>query len=657
MGLIAPLFLLGALAIALPIWLHRLKTQSSDRQPFGSAMLLESTEERVHVQKKLKYLVLLSLRIALLLLLALAFAKPFLPQPPAVLVSDAGSELIVVDTSASMGRAGVFDQALAVANQVVDDAPSGALLQVLNVDDALHVASGPSVDRPLLRSAISALEVGALRMDFGRAIAAVDRLADSLPQPVTLHLISDFQQSAMPVRFADVVPSRVAKLIPHVVGTGAPFNRSVEYVRETETGLDVGVFGFGDREHVADVDVIVNGSVAATQGLSETGHVALHIDGLQYAQGDNRVQVRINTDDDLDSDNDWFHVVENRAPAAVPLITLARDGLPVTYLSAALEADAGNGYKLEPVVIGEFDPRVLERHSWIMIDDIGSIDEELDAAITDFLQGGGRLLAFAGERAAGARQLPVSHHRLAAAAVGGGRFLAPGRIDTNHPVLAKTGGWHSVNLSRVITPELQEDDQVLIRLENNDPLLIERRIGAGSMLLFLSSLDNRWNDLPLRPVFVSFMVEAAAYLSGVGTVSRSYTTGASLPLSLIGGASGQVIDPDGNSVLSLADTTRAQRIKLDKPGIYEVYTTEGSMLVAANIDPRESELATIPQDLLDRWQDAIAPSAATLAGETEIAEPEPFELWHWLLLILAVVIIAESILGNAHLSPLQKAIK
>ena len=40
MGLLAPLFLIGLLAIGLPLWLHRLQTQSSDRKPFSSAMLL-----------------------------------------------------------------------------------------------------------------------------------------------------------------------------------------------------------------------------------------------------------------------------------------------------------------------------------------------------------------------------------------------------------------------------------------------------------------------------------------------------------------------------------------------------------------------------------------------------------------------------------------
>ncbi len=293
MGFFAPIFLLGALAIALPIWLHRLQTQSSDRQPFSSAMLLETTEERVHLQKKLKYLVLLALRVALLLIIALAFAKPFLSRPPTLLLAGAaGTHLILVDTSVSMRRAGVFDQAIVVARQAVDDVPSGALLQLLSVDDALHIGSNLSADKANHRAAVSRLNVSALRLDFGGAMAAVDRLAESLPPPVTLHLISDFQASAMPVRFADVVPSRVSELIPHVVGTGAPFNWSVEYVRETTEGLNVGLLGFGDRERVANVELLLNGELVEMRGLAETGPVTLRFADLQYEDGDNRIEVR-----------------------------------------------------------------------------------------------------------------------------------------------------------------------------------------------------------------------------------------------------------------------------------------------------------------------------------------------------------------------------
>ena len=222
-------------------------------------------------------------------------------------------------------------------------------------------------------------------------------------------------------------------------------------------------------------------------------------------------------------------------------------------------------------------------------------------------------------------------------------------------MLARTKGWHTVNVSRNLAIEEQAADQVLIRLENNEPFLIERKIGAGRLLLILNGLDNRWNDLPVRPVFVSFVIEAAWYLSGINEISKTYTTGASLPLSLIGSASGQVVDPDGNTVLSLADTTRAQQINLDRPGFYEVYTPQDNMLVAANIDPLESELSTISQEVLDRWHDATARLDDIAAGQSCLVESEPLELWHWLLFILAVVIIVESILGNTYLAPLARA--
>ena len=135
--------------------------------------------------------------------------------------------------------------------------------------------------------------------------------------------------------------------------------------------------------------------------------------------------------------------------------------------------------------------------------------------------------------------------------------------------------------------------------------------GEGRLLLMPANLDNQWNDLPVRPVFVSFIIEAGRYLSGINEIARTYTTGAVLPLALTGASSGQVVDPDGDTVLSLADTTREQQIKLNKTGIYEVYTPQGETIVAANIDPLESDLAEAEPGSarslagLNQWPDGI----------------------------------------------------
>ena len=181
MGLLAPLFLLGVLAVALPIWLHRLQTQSSERKPFSSAMLLEKAEQQIHVRKKLKYLLLLAARIALLILIALAFAKPFMTvSPDAIIATDAGTRLVLVDTSVSMDRAGVFSQVQAEAGRAIDDAPDGALIQVLGADRTLQVVGELSGDKAASRAALGAMSASALRLDFGEAMSAVERLASVL---------------------------------------------------------------------------------------------------------------------------------------------------------------------------------------------------------------------------------------------------------------------------------------------------------------------------------------------------------------------------------------------------------------------------------------------------------------------------------------------
>ena len=654
MSFLAPLFLLGIFAITLPFWLHRLQTQSSDRKPFSSAMLLETTEQQVHVRKKLKYLLLLALRVALLLLLALVFAKPLWTDPDSLPTpTSEGTHLILIDTSASMNRSGVFAQAITQARRAINNAPGDALLQVLTADNAVHIESSLTADRGTASASLSGIQPGAMRLDYGDAIAAVNRLADNLPHPVTLHLVSDFQDSGMPVRFADLVSPSVTTLVPYVVGSGDPVNWTIETIRESAGGIDVSVSSFGDFERTATIEMSLNGASLGEYGVVSDGQTIAHFAVLPTEEGDNRLKVTLDSDDDLRVDNRRFYVLENVPPAPIPLITLNRDGLPVTYLSAALQSDPDNAYRVEPMVIGEFDSRTLSRYPWLVIDDIGIVSAELETALADYVSNGGNLLAFAGMRTATTTRIPISGNSIRPASVGAlaNRFLSIGQVDTGHPMLSSTEGWYSVNVSQTVPIDADNDDQVLIRLENDEPFLIERKLGLGRLLLVAGGLENQWNDLPIRPVFVSFVIEAARYLSGADRFSKAFTAGTTLPLSLIGGTSGQVIDPDGNNVLSLADTTRAQQIKLNKPGFYEVYTAQGNYVVAVNADLRESQLPAVADETLQRWVAAMGGQADAAAARSVDIEPDPVELWHILLLILALVLVAESLLSNFYLTP------
>src|SRR6266849_1662054 len=83
MGLFAPWFLAGVAAAGLPIYLHLLRRHRTTPRPFSSLMFFEPRTQSSIKHRRLRYLLLLSLRMALLVLLALAFANPFIMRPAA----------------------------------------------------------------------------------------------------------------------------------------------------------------------------------------------------------------------------------------------------------------------------------------------------------------------------------------------------------------------------------------------------------------------------------------------------------------------------------------------------------------------------------------------------------------------------------------------
>src|SRR5215831_2068821 len=104
MGLLSPWFLAGAAAVTLPIYLHLLRRHRAELRPFSSLMFFERRTQSSIKHRCLRYLLLLSLRLALLLLVALAFANPFISRQGGRAASDK-LLLLAIDNSFSM-RAG-----------------------------------------------------------------------------------------------------------------------------------------------------------------------------------------------------------------------------------------------------------------------------------------------------------------------------------------------------------------------------------------------------------------------------------------------------------------------------------------------------------------------------------------------------------------------
>lgn len=658
MSLLAPLFLLGLLGIALPVWLHRLNTRNPQRQAFSSTMLLEQSTQQTHVRKQLRYLLLLSLRILFLILMILAFSKPLITRPP-IIAGGEGATLhyIVMDTSMSMNYGERFEGLMSAAGEIIDGMAGGDLAQIISVSNTIDIITDPTPLHNELLAAVDGLTPGNGRLELGAVVAGLDRLVEDGGQRSVVHLLSDFQQSGLPPRFADLIPGtlndNLVDLILYPVSEPDRANLYIERIFQSESGVEVLVRGDNDATIAATVELELNGVVLATQtvDVAADGVGEFSFNSIAFEPGENRVLARLLTPDPLPADNQRSAVMDNTPPRPVLLISADIESLPVKYLTAAVESGQQD-YRVEPVAAARLDPRILSRYPWVIIDDLGAINPATATALGTYLEGGGAVLASLGERAAAAMTIPVLGAGVRSARLASASFepFVVASIDSSHPALAQTSGWRDISISRYISVSAGDDTRSLVSLDNGEPLILERRFQEGRLLVLTSKLDNRQSDLPVRPVFVNFIAEAGKYLSGDRELAQHQTAGDYLQLLQTGSAAGQVIAPDGRNLLSLADTHRSQDIKLNQTGFYQIYTTDGESLVAVNTDLRESRLSIMSGEQLQAWRDAIdVPRNSMGAGGVLNVEQDAIEIWHVLLLLMGIVVVTESLVANRYL--------
>jgi hypothetical protein len=202
------------------------------------------------------------------------------------------------------------------------------------------------------------------------------------------------------------------------------------------------------------------------------------------------------------------------------------------------------------------------------------------------------------------------------------------------------------------------NSRVIARLTDQTPLLLEKKIGEGTVLLFTSGLDNLTNDFPLHPIFVPFVEQTALYLSGTERRSGSRVVDSFLELrsskeQTIGV---QVTDPDGHRPLSLKDATTAQTFQLTRAGFYELQLANGRHdVIGVNPDPRESSLDVIPDETLALWRgnSGTGPAQASAGGQAQ-EQDRPFSIWWYIMLLVLAAALAESLLADQYLGTQQQ---
>jgi len=658
MTLLAPVFLFGLLAVGLPIWLHRLSAENPNRQPFSSLMFMEPGEQRRVLAKRLQYLLLLLLRIALLALLALSFAGPALRGSEQTLLGDnARLHVIVMDVSASMGHGGRWERAERIAANVIADLESTDLGQLVAAGRVTEILGQPSLDRAGLRQHLDVLEPALFRIDYGQLMSALDGLLRGAELPVVVHLVTDAQRTSLPTRFADLAPQEAMDLVIYDVSVSGDENWGVDGLGWSPVSgeFTASVTGHGTETAERTVVLELNGAEVAWEPIVIPAGATAQVgfSGLDLATGANRVVARLASGDGLSVDDARFLVVRRPQPRPVLLVASDTREREALFLSAALGTLSVQAFEIEQIAPAQLTNRALEDYAFIVVGDGGALTDEVAAQLRARAQAGGAMLIALGQRAAGVDRVPITGHEFQPfARFGGpvGGFSAVGNLDRTHPALRQVDGLRAAKFFRYVSIVPEQTDRVLIRLEDGVPLLIEHAVGAGRVLLFASSLDREWNDLPVQPVFVPLIAELSAYLAGTLGINVEGRLGGSLSPRAMGLSGGQIFAPNGQKALGLAGAGSGDEVLIDQIGFYEVVSAGQTELVAVNVDPRESDVTPMAPSAVERWQ-GLTPGAAdgVPAGDVGTLEVPPTPLSPWLLPLLAVVVIVESWVGNWHL--------
>jgi hypothetical protein len=674
MGLLAPWFLVGLATLGVPVFVHLLRRHKSTPRPVSSLMFFERGTQSSTRYRRLRYLLLFALRSALVLLLVLAFANPYLRRAAA----DANGRLllIVLDNSFSMRAGTRFSDAKQQALAVLAGKPYTQKAQIMDLGGKLDVLTQATADDAQLRAALASIQPADGHSNYGDLARPIRPLAETFRGPIDLHLFSDMQRTAMPANLADtVLPSNVTLILQPVVQGTAPPNWTVESVDApdslsdpkdpTRSRVQAVVVGFGTPAAVKTVSLVVNGKVIATRNVNvpANGRATVEFAPLDVGYGFNRCEVRISGGDAFPADDTTVFAVRRADPERVLFVHSAPDTRSALYFGSALDATAHSSFVLQSVAAEQATDLDPSKYAFVVLSDATTLPSIFEHALAQYVAKGGSVLIALGTSAGSHPRIPLwgDEVRDTHDYVRTGNPATVAQVDFSYPALEQAqpgrdnGGWATVKVfyAAVLNPGTE---RVAARLTDGTPFLLEKQLGEGRVLLLTSGLENLTNDLPLHPVFVALVDRTAHYLSGTDRLSGSKLVDSFVQLRStarpIGAATNvEVIGPDGQRPLSLSEARTAQSLRLDRAGFYQIRFANGrDAVIGVNPDRRESDLQPLAADVQQLWSASSGSASSQMAGAQPIAvNYRPVSLWWYVMVLALVVALAETVFASGYM--------
>jgi hypothetical protein len=575
MSFLNPIMLAGLAAVAVPIIIHLINRRKFHKVVWAAMRFLQNAVEQNQRRMRIEDLILLALRCLLLALLALALARPaILSNASDVFGQSKVTGVIILDNSESMGMsdgtAARFDKARRAAESALDSMPVGSATAVLFASDVVQAAiPEPTFDLNLARRALREAPLTDRATDLFPALQkALDTLKERLAIRREVYLITDgeaagWRQLAEIQRALERTKSEI-KTHVILVNEHEEKNLGVSELR-LASGLapvnqplrfEAKVTNYGKNEaRNTRVSLSIDGEAPVDEFNIETLTPGATRNVTMFArlrsEGFHSVTASI-PQDRLPADD--RRTVAVRAIREVKVLLVdgdpgneARDS-EVFFLRNALtpiapEAAADYFIKTTVMAATELSQARFDDFDCVILANVSDFSDATLNDIQSYLRRGGGLMIFPGDRVNASfyngqlfkrtKVLPAELGPARGQADQDEKFFTFQEKGYENPIVSiwndpASGKLSSARFFKVFDLRLEPatnapagpatglsdagPSQIVLRYQDSAPAIVERSWGLGRVVLFSSTADTAWNDLPVRLAWVPLLYRTLGFV-------------------------------------------------------------------------------------------------------------------------------------------------
>ena len=670
MSLLNPLFLLGLAALAVPVIVHLVRRTRAPLLDFASLMFVRRIPQRTIRRRRLHNLLLLLLRSLALLAAVLAFARPFFTGSRAEAFQKDRLNVLLLDNSLSMRYGRRFEQAKSGAQSIIDQI-GNERTALMTFGRGFQVHTRFTTETEKVRTLVRDLQPSLESTDYIQALKGAESLFKEVGKgEKRLYLISDFQAAGRNSTDGNFRLSKEIKLIPLDVGEEKAPNVAVTeigahpviYQQKYNDKLVARVANFGDDDRGAvRIEFSINDHTIEKRELKLQGRDTQSVEftGFNLTEGINRCLVEV-SDSSFDPDNRFYFTLRRAEQLKALIIETATRGQSESfYLRNALTTGENLPFAVTVKSVGAVNPAELNQYRVIVLNDAGDLNAALAAQLAKFVEAGGGLIVATGPHTR-ADQFNHLLEPIAPAVLEGpvqlrNDFVAMTEIKIDHPifeVFRQSGRLSATRVFGYFRSSPREQSSVVARYEDGSPALIESAKGSGKVLLFTSTLDALWNDLPLTPIYLPLIRQVVRHL-GERDEKSWHSIGQPFTVPAAKDGSPPAVDtPSGARLTEKPQTSLGDLLVNPREiGFYRLRYPGDSEYAAVDLEGKESDFRKLDvQEFIGSvtgadpttLKDTGAPGAKISNEEIESRQ----RVWWSLLVVALLLFLIEGILAR-----------